>query len=364
MYKKMFILLVLTCANAWPLALTEVQSRVTQETASAVLEKAEDATSITLIDDARIAQAKAAIVRDFAINGYKRLACKTVAAAAATYAIYKVLEAQFAKPESRLSKSRSVEYPKFRSAVLYESPDPETLDYASSNDVPRDVQLQRDGAQHMAYRYPPTREEFDAFKDQFRLFQESIDPAWFTWPWVKNWGKSLGKGLVSMAITKGAFDVADRVINDIFHDGSIQWFFKTHTQTIETMNELNSYIQQLSTCEYQLGTCNLPNPEREHCKKQIVAVTNSFLRQISLLIAFIEYQRDQFPQGSPAYAESTNLSDYMRVCANDLGSAVAQALLGRAPTKSAGLSITKFASEFSRCINSFERIEKEQQALA
>ena len=269
------------------------------------------------ISHAAITEAKQAIAADFARNDYKRAACTVVMGSVLAYTAYKIIEAQFGRPKASVA-----------------SP-----------------------AQNDLYYYPPTREEFDRLKDRFAQFQKSFDPDWFTWAWVKSWGKHIGAGFVSMAATKGLFDVSDRVIANVFHDGDLKWFIKEHTQTMEVVGELKAYTERLGDC--------LTPADMQQCKRQIIFVTRSLARQITVLIAFIEYKAE-VAFNARASEEAAQVAQYLMVTTNEF----TRSLLTKLQVFviqdhcTLGELLNAYTNDLGHMLSSFDRIEKEQAAIA
>lgn len=201
---------------------------------------------------------------------------------------------------------------------------------------------------------PVSREEFNELNVGFQRFQYAIDPDWFTWQWCKNWGKNIGKGLVSMAATKHLFDMGERSLQAIFHDDTFAWFIKNRTRYLTSMSELNVYAQKIDAG-------SLSSAEQDHYNQQIICIARSIVHDMALISAFMHFQLTRFPFSEIALQEGNDLRLYLKTITNNFVDSLQRALSDQTGCVSV---ILKFSQEFEKIAVSFTRVEQEQYTCA
>lgn len=153
-----------------------------------------------------------------------------------------------------------------------------------------------------------------------------------------------------MAATKYLFDIGERNFLAIFHDNNFIWYIKSKTHYVSSFKELTGYVQKLDND-------SLLTQEREHYKKQIVAVGRSLMKDMTGIIAFMSCQLESYPFSVAALDEGNSLKHYLIHATNNFGAELQNSIDTGAPCMP---SIIKFNAEFDKIIESFSRIEQEK----
>lgn len=180
----------------------------------------------------------------------------------------------------------------------------------------------------------------------------SLNPGWFTWQWCQNWAYTIGRGLMSMVATKGVFDAGEHVYQQVYHQGTIQWFIGSRTKLLELCSELQEYGQKYDN---SLPQSSAEKSINNFYANEIASVMNSLMKQCDFIIAFMELSIDSMPQKSRDSIEAKALTTYLQFMVNNFANSIENKInnqLQIAPT------ISQFTADFGRTMMSFNRIEK------
>ena len=88
--------------------------------------------------------------------------------------------------------------------------------------------------------------------------------------------------------------------NRVYHDGDFYWFISTQTQVVQYFNELERSIELFPLAS--------DNEERKHQKRTVLWSANCLIKELSKLIAFMEYQAEKTQALYPGYGIQMNAS--------------------------------------------------------